>query len=275
MFAQTFARTRTSLASKASIHAFARGAARHEALARYETPVALLEAIAPSSGLTVEERDAVLVPLLAEARTSKDEVWPSILVLAFEKLLARVRARIGQPTSARFGRSLGDDLDQSVFVAFSRVVRALVVTSHAAYAVRLAVEREVYDARRKELKAPEPDVFDDDTFCADKFEISERAKAAGAEIARVLDEEGGRELRDMMLATRVAGERLRDYVARVHADRCARDRKAIERQLGHAAVRMERLLRKRAKRDATRRPRALAALHSPTSPTPDQTGANP
>lgn len=248
-----FDELRKSLAHPAAVRVFAAAAPRHLPLACYESPLTALDSLHTSSPLTVEERDAILVALLGELRTTKAPVWQTLLLLAFEPMLAGVRARLGQPAVTRFGRSHADDLDQRVLSAFLEAARSLRITSHAARALRLAVRRSVFEQERGERAAFQPEEFDDEAYDGKPFETATSDKAAANEIAGIVGAEGGEELRDMILATRAHGEALRAYVARRYPDLSLPRRRTIERRLTAAANRLERALRKRAQRPVLRR----------------------
>jgi hypothetical protein len=249
-----FSQLQKSLSNPASLRLFAEVVPRHPALAAYESPQAVLDVLRAGSSFTVEERDAILVALLAELRATKGPLWQALLVLAFEPMFVRLRARLGQPIVTRFGRSQMDDLDQRVFLAFLEAAGSLRIASHAARALRLAVTRRVFEDETVEREAFEPDEFVDDVYEADPFEVTTRERAAANEVAGIVDAEGGPVLRDMMLATRAHGEALRAYVARTYPDLSKTQRRTIERRLTEAANRMEHKLRKRAGRPEQRRP---------------------
>jgi hypothetical protein len=249
----SFTVIRQSLSSAPSIRAFSHGVARRPALAPYVAPLAALAAVAPDSPLTIDERDAILVALLDELHLTKDPFWHSMLLLAFEPLIVRLRARLGQPKAVRFGRSTGEELDQRVLLTFLEIADSIRLTSHAARMLRLALERKVFTDQRVEREAPKPAEFDDDTYWADKFAVSTGDKAAAGEVVRIIEAEGGEALRDMMLATRANRESLRAYVLRTYPERTDRERAAICRRLTDAAVRVERKLRARARRPSQRR----------------------
>jgi len=243
----------TCLASPSSLRALVEVGARRPALVAYASPQAVLEALRADSSRTVEERDAILVALLEELRTTKGAVWQALLVLAFEPMLVRIRTRLGKPVAVRFGRSQADDLDQRVLLAFADAAGTLRIKSHAARALRLAVKRSVFEDEKREREAFQPDEFDEDAHEGDPFEVTTREKAAANEVVGILDAEGGAELRDMILATRAHGEALRAYVARTQPDRSETQRRTIERRLTAAANRLEQTLRKRARQPEQRR----------------------
>ena len=154
MLADTFAEIRKSLSSYASARAFDEGAAHHTALAVHRTPLDILAAVAATSPLTVEERDAILVALLNELHRTRHPIWQSILVLAFEPLLVRLRARLGKPKAVCFGRSMGADLDQRVLLApaSAAVTRSERRTSPASMARGVLSSIAVFMVRRTSEK---------------------------------------------------------------------------------------------------------------------------
>jgi hypothetical protein len=244
-----------SIAQPPHLRVFAEAARRIPALARYASasPAAVRDALRADSSLTIEQRDTLLVALLAELRATQGALWQALLVLAFEPMLVRIRARLGQPKAVRFGRSQKDDLDQRVLLAFLDAAHTLDIASHAARALRLAVTRRVFGDEVTEREAFQPAEFDDDVYEADPFEVTTREKAAANEIVAVIYAEGGAPLRDMMLATRAQGETVRGYVARVHPDLSITQRRTVERRLTAAANQVERKLRERARRPEQRR----------------------
>jgi hypothetical protein len=253
MFAETFIEIRKSLLRASKVRTFVELATRHRPLAPYESPTAVVAALAPSSLLTVEERDAILVALLAELHLTKHALLQSILVLAFEPLIVRVRARLGHPKVVRFGRSMTDDLDQRVLLAFLEAAHAAHVTSHAARMLRLGLERRIAIGQGKEREAPETGEFDDDKYVADPFEISTGEKATACEVVRIIEAEGGEDLCEMMLATRGNRESLRAYVARAYPELGEEERNTAYRRLAEAATKMEQKLRARSQRRNQRR----------------------
>jgi hypothetical protein len=250
--ADTFAEIRKSLSHRGAVRAFLPSTLRHRALAPYDAPLGVLAVLAPSSPLTVEERDAILVALLAELNSSKDTLWRSLLLVAFEPLIVRVRARLGHPRVVRFGRSTDEDLDQRVLLAFLEAAHSMRVISHAARMLRLSLERKISSEQRIERQAPEPAEFDDDKYWADPLAVSTREQAAACEVVRIIEAEGGADLREMMLATRANRESLRAYVARTHPEMTPREQSSLYRRLADAATKVERKLRTRARRDQRR-----------------------
>jgi hypothetical protein len=248
-----FKKLKQSLSTPSNLRVFAETAPRHAALAGYASPRAVLDALGPASALTICERDAILVAILDEVRATKASLWQAVVVVAFEPMLVRIRTRLGQPKVTRFGRSESDDLDQRVLLAILEAASAKRVTSHAARVLRLGVMERVFGEEEAEREAFGPDEFDDDTYEVDPLAVTTRDKAAANEVLRIVEVEGGAELRDMMVATRAHGEPLRDYVTRVYADRGLTERRTIERRLAADADRIERKLRELEERPQHRR----------------------
>jgi hypothetical protein len=249
---KTFEETRKSLAWTRATKAYAEGRARQGVLAPYDSVLAVLRAAAATSSLTTEGRDALLVGVLTELRSTKHSLWLSVLVLAFEPLIVRVRSRLGPQ---RPGRPQSDDLDQRVFLAFLEAAHALRVESHAARMLRLAFQRRVFGDKSAEVE-PEMAEFVDDTYCADPFGVGVAEKAAALEVVRIIEAAGGEELRDVMLATRANDETLRAYVERAYAERSAAERESAYYRLVTTRKRAESQLRAQARRPTQRRTNA-------------------
>ena len=246
--ATIFHQTRRSLTSAPSAAAYEQWRLRQPQLSPYASTEDLLAVARLGSPLSAEARDPLLVALLTELRRTKHTVWQSLLVLACEPMLVRVRRRLGDPKTVRFGRSMADDLDQRVFMAFLEAAHSLSVMSYAARVLRLALERRVFADQRVEHSAFETDEFIEDTYCLDPFEVTAREKAAVAEVARIIEAEGGEELRDAILATRGTDETLRDYVERTYSGRPRAECESAYHRLLRARRKVEETLRAKSER---------------------------
>jgi hypothetical protein len=202
--------------------AYLAGRDRHAALASYATPRDLLAALGRESRLTLDERDLVLLAVLAELRATKDAVWGSVLIVAFERLLSSIRSRLGRPKD--------EDVDHDLLGCFLQTARDPAITSYAARCIRLGVWRAMITERRAEETDVELVAFEDDTHCTDVFEIESERNAAAAEVLAAIEEEGGAELRDVLLATYADGASVAEYVAHAypHLSRAQRARKSDE-----------------------------------------------
>ena len=202
----TFQQIKKTLPRTSPAHARAR--ATHRALAPYESPADVLVALGTDSPLSVDERDAVLLALVSELQGSGDPLWQSILLLAFERMLTTLRAGLGHRRS--------EDVDQQVLLTFLETAKKTRIVSHAARALRLATQREMFWRRKVDQRTPQTVLFKEEKHDPDPFEVDAQAKAAASEIVRGLEDEGGEELRDLMLETFAADASVNDYVNRVH-----------------------------------------------------------
>jgi hypothetical protein len=228
--ARSLAHTKTTLARPSRIYEAARP--RHRALAPYETPASLLSALTRSAPpLDVLERDALIAALVTENQRAPQPIWQSLLLVAFERMLFRLRRRLG-------GRRDDEDLDQRVLLAFLNALRSVRVSSYVALGIRWAAEGEVFASRRAELRAPEIKLFDDDTYLGDPFGVDAHARASAEEVVRIVEAEGGEELLRVLLATRAGDESLTKYVAREYADRTQAERAAAYDRLQIARSRI-------------------------------------
>jgi hypothetical protein len=228
-FTTTLEQIKATLSSPS--RAYAAGRDRHAALAPHETPRHVLAALANGSPLTMDQRDAVLLAVLAEARASRDPVWSSLLFIAFERLLSSIRSRLG--------RRMDEDLDHDLLARFLDVARDPAITSYAARCIRLGVWRAMITQRRAEESDVELVAFEDDTHCADLFQVASEQSAAAAEVLAALEKEGGAELRDVVLATYADGASVAEYVAHTYPrlSPAARARKCDElRRLRQRAI---------------------------------------
>ncbi|HEY2512967.1 MAG TPA: hypothetical protein VGI39_19000 [Polyangiaceae bacterium] len=73
---------------------YTRGRAAHPALAPYARPEDLLSALALSSPLPYEDRDGITLALIAEHQRAAHPLWQSILLVAYEPLLAGAWKRL-------------------------------------------------------------------------------------------------------------------------------------------------------------------------------------
>ena len=226
---RSLAQIKTTLSRPSTLYAAARP--RHRALAPYETPLSLLAAFTRATpALDVLERDALLGALVTENNRAPAPLWQSLLLAAFERMLLRIRRRLGRPRD--------EDLDQRVLLAFLNALRSVRASSYVALAIRWATEGEVFAGRRAERKAPKMAPFDDDRYVGDPFGVDAHARAAAAEVVRIVEEQGDGEILAVLLATRATDESLSHYVAREYADRTDEERAAAYYRLRMARARV-------------------------------------
>ncbi len=166
--------------------------ARHTALAAYENPERVLRALAISSTITQEERNAIMIALLEEHRSSRSPLWQAMLITAFTPMLLNVRRRV---------RRKGDeDVDQNLLVAFLSALRDVRIGPYSTVAIRWATQKDVFRGIERESRALEMNEYDDDTHPPDVFGVEERDAERTEEILRILETYGD-ELFDVVLAT--------------------------------------------------------------------------
>jgi hypothetical protein len=225
--------------------AYAQGRTTPRALAPYESPADVLAALGTESPLSVEERDAVLLAVVNELQQGRDPLWQSILLLAFERMLSTLRAGLGHRRS--------EDVDQQVLLTFLEAAKKTRIVSHAARALRLATQREMFFRRKVEQREPRTKRFKEETHDPDPFEVDADAKAAASEIVSFLEEEGGEELRDLMLETYAADGSVNEYVDRIYHGLTVEARAATCDRLRRLRQRAVTKLRERAQRCDTAR----------------------
>jgi hypothetical protein len=188
----------------------------YEALAPYETVGGAVRATARGSGLSAADREAILVAIVTELQHSPEPLWPSLLLVAFTPMLVRVRAALRDPGN--------EDLDQSVLLAFLDAARSPVCRAYVARNLRLITQERLFAERRREHCAPEAVVFDEETHACDPFGVEARPRTAAGDVIRIIDAEGGEELRALIRGTYGDDRSVREYVDRVYAGRDARVR---------------------------------------------------
>ena len=246
LFQSTIARLKRDLARGASARAYDEARPRHRALLPYASPADVLSALASTSPLSLPERDVVLSALVEERQRTRlvtsggslvssgsSPLWQTLLLLAFEPMLVRLRTRVG--------RTRSDDFDQRVLVAFLGALTVVRPGPFLALALRRAAERLVFPSLKLARREAQNDLFDEDTHPPDLFSVATATHAA--EVIRIIEAAGGAELREAMLATRGTDETLRAYVARTHPHATPAERAAAYERLWRARNAVERRLR--------------------------------
>jgi len=117
--------------------AYARGRSTHPVLAPYASPDEALRGLGLSSPLDAAARDAITLALVAEHQRTQGSLWQSLLLVAYEPMLARIRGRL-------FDKR---DAEARLVLAFLEAV-AKVSLAHPpsclALDLRRAVERSVF-----------------------------------------------------------------------------------------------------------------------------------
>jgi len=89
---------------------------RHPVLAGHESLLSVLEALGAPGRCPVAERDALVRALIAEQQREPRPLWATVLLVAFQPMLRRLRGRLVCSALA------GQDLDQLVVAAFLETV---------------------------------------------------------------------------------------------------------------------------------------------------------
>jgi hypothetical protein len=253
LFNATLAHLKLDLARAAFPRAYEDARPRHAALLSYATPAAALSALGSSSSLSLPERDVVLSALVEERqRTARPHaLWQTLLFLAFEPMLVRLRTRVG--------RSRSDELDQRVLVAFTGALAVVRPGPFLALAIRRATERLLFPALKVARREAQHALFEEETHPPDLYTVETTTRAA--EVIRIIEATGGAELREAMLATRGTDETLRAYVARAHPSATPAERARAYERLWRARSAVEERLREsvRPARDSGAEPAAGAA----------------
>ncbi len=191
---------------------------RFPALAPYPTSSAILDALAASSALSHEERDAILAVLLRQHAESVTPYWSTLLAVTFEPMLRRLARRVKSVDV--------DEAEQRALLAFLEIVAKLSTacpSQNIAGHFRVATESTLFRTLRKDHKGPPTVPLDDDAEWgalaiaeADRLD-AERCVELMAKIVRA-ENDGEATLAMLLATTKGSGESLKAYVERVHAD---------------------------------------------------------
>jgi hypothetical protein len=245
LIAHTVATLKPSLAWPRSLTEYSRARAVHPALARYASPLEVLDALAASSGLSLPERDAIVLPLLVELRATRHALWEALLLTVYEPMLYGIAKRtqgVDHP-DAQQGALAG-------FVSAIRSVRIDPPPRLLSLTLRFASERVAF--AQGTLPGDEPDVIalEDAEGELDPRDMHD-AIEEGDQMAKVLralvdlfgDERTAREVLDVLVHARTGRGPLVTWVDETYAALSRKRRDAI----------LTRLFRQRA--------RALVHLH--------------
>jgi hypothetical protein len=217
---------------------------RLEVLAPFESIGALIAACERGSGLSPEKRDELFAAMVTELQRSPSPLWQSLLLVVFTPMLVRLRARLGPP---RDNDPNSEDLDRTVLLAFLETARALTFRTYVARNLWLLTRARLHAERSRERRAPKLLVFDDETQPCDPFRAETQQRAAAAEILRVIEAEGGEELRDLLL-TCTDDESVQEYVDHAYAHCDGRARARASKRLRRARLEVFAKLRVRAEK---------------------------
>ncbi len=180
--------------------------------------------------------------IVTELQRSSSALWQSLLLASFTPTLIRLRARLG--------RSPCPDLDQSVIVAFLEAARGLTFRAYVARNLYLVTQASLFAARKRERRAPEMRELDEETYLpqGELFRVEAHERATAAEVLRIIEAEGGAELRELLLATFDKQQSVRELVDRVYAGQDDRARARAGKRLLRARMKVLTKLRARIER---------------------------
>lgn len=224
---------------------FEEARAREPTLAAHASILSILAVMNDESERRYAEREALTRALVREQQERPGPLWAGMLLIAYAPMLLRLRGRI---CGDAFGR---DDLDQMAFEAFFEAVGRFPLDARPtriAMYLRQDTQRAVFRRLRAEQKARlRLTVLEEEALAVEEFDLfasganeralddDEREELIELLVARVGDRIAPAKL-EVVIATYLHGERLRDYVARHYGD-LADD----ARELVYQRVKRERL----------------------------------
>lgn len=228
---------------QAALHplAFAEGRARQPALAGFEHPAAIVQALT-ARGLGGEARNAIVAAIVAEARGGQAQPWQALLVAAFAPLVARL-ARRAEPAQR-------EDAEMEATVALLEEAGRAKAGDYTARSLRLAVERRVSVWCKRERRARAAECFDEEVHGAAEAHGSVERDQVAAAVMAVCERASVPELAPALLGAPT----LAAWVARTLPGKSEGERRSEHRRLAAARTRVIRELRVRFARNA-----ALAA----------------
>ena len=214
-----------SLATPRALAEYARAQATHPALAPCSTPSAVLSALAESSALPLEQKDAIVLALITEHQRSRHHLWQALLLTAYAPMLYGVAKR-----TFRVSR---EDAAQGALLAFLEAIAKVRVTPAPAIlsrALRYATERAAFgqvcleeEPQAEAISRREPDP----RSLVDTLEQNDRLRGIVRELTRLFGSEAdAREILDVLLHARRNTGPLVEYVDATYPEltRAKRDR---------------------------------------------------
>jgi hypothetical protein len=201
---------------------FAEARARHRALGPYESAEALGAALRPGSALGTWERDRVIAAIVAENQLAADPVWQSLLLVAFEPMLVWLRGKLGPRDD--------EDADQEILLAFLEALRTVRADAYTTLGIRWATQVQLRGRREPEVERVD---YDDEIHEGRPFGCGPDVKLEIRELFDAIEAKSGPEIAMAILATEVAGETLREYVARAYAELGPREQDSTYERLRH------------------------------------------
>jgi hypothetical protein len=193
--------------------AYAAGRARRPALAPYPAAGDVRAAVRKDPPLSYAERGAIVHALITEDRESGHQLWQTLLLLCFEPMLTRRRARMGKRGD--------EDRDQLILLSFLEAVKAYPLhadPAFAAHALRLGTEDALSTNTRRTGERLDAVPFDESLHGYDVIAWHRPGDAASREVERVLAQ-GGEEadVLRLVVETSLEGQTLQEYVEETFA----------------------------------------------------------
>jgi hypothetical protein len=208
---------------------YARGRAAQAPLSAFASPLELLAALGLASSLTNEARDAITLALITEHQRAAHPLWQSLLLVAYEPMLAGVRKRLHDKR----------DAEARIVLAFLEAI-AKVSLAHPpsllALDLRRSVERSVFgtgaaareepemisfEGARKKQGAESPEAH---------LEIEEQKRLLLAEVEATFGPEAP-EVLHVLLRARTGREQLAALVAELYPGLTSKQRAAAYERL--------------------------------------------
>jgi hypothetical protein len=225
---------------------FEEARAREPTLAAHASILSVLAVMNDESERRYAEREALTRALVREQQERPGPFWAAVLLIAYAPMLLRLRGRICGDAFAR------DDLDQMALEAFLEAVGRFPLTARptrVAMYLRQDTQRAVFRRLRAEQQARlRLTVLEEEALSAEEFDLfasgaseqplddDEREELVAMLVARVGDRVPPAKL-EVVIATHLRGERLRDYVARRHGDLADDAREVVYQRLKRERLR--------------------------------------
>jgi hypothetical protein len=184
-------------------------------------------------------REALVAAILTEHQRTPHPIWHSILIVACERTLVRLRKRMSRNPH-------DEDRDQDVLLGFLEAMRTVRVDAYALLALKMLTKAHAFGIVETEqrMKKERAD-FNDDRFTQNPFATPTFDKVAAAEIMHLVETRGGAELLKAIVATEANDEPLAEYVDRTYADRTPEERVSAYDRLWAARSKVLAELRRR------------------------------
>lgn len=215
------------LHTKEDILLFQRARNRNPALTHYNTPFSVLTVLSDTLDNSYAQKEEITRALIREQQSNPHRFWSSLLITAYLPMLIRLRKRI------RGSIFPSDDLDQVVIYSFLEVIRQFPLSkwrNHNCVRLSHQTRRRVFHELRREsnyqnlLDERSPDELNKQELeerhlleCCNssRRQIQDSDQLEDLLIQKVGDAVEADRL-DIIVATKIYRENLRDYVKRCH-----------------------------------------------------------